>query len=1062
MLDRFDADIEAEVVRPFRDAMRTAAERHGRLMETAAFEPPAEPVENERGRLWRQVRSYRAAVRKEVLEPVLDALAGIDAGARIIRIGDSVATGWANLVDAAPSEIRHVEPTSLYAPASGDPVSWRVRKAFVRTSRRFAGNVRRLTTRFRRWFGQRTPRPRRRMHVVPFARLVDWHIAARLQPLRSHCVDALLSDNAATTSSVEQAVSRWVHRFLDIGRQLDQALHHGNLPAPGAGSPPLKLHADGGVEASLYGVIRIGCGELQSQLEALAVARESAPLRDLAASSGSAHQGLVADCEHIDTFMLDVARRESPLVVSRSEREEQRRATLWPACIERIRARIELGIRLESFRQDSLTLHDRFIEEIQALSDGRMKKPIADGRDVLAGQRDAIEPAFERGRQDGDVKALAAAIRAFAADATGGLERKLATPFRKLQEDRALEASAERCVDGLFACVAALPAVLSVHEPAAAGEPIDPDGRIVRVRLRQHAEQAWDAVLLEQIRTSVRPFQDLIDRIAEEVKQIHAVIRFNIDASIDELSDEVTAARIEGARELALNGFDRSIASLDALAAAVTAALRPLVDATFEIQCRGWDRLVERIGVEDRMQEQLLDLGYRTRLALRNALAAGTAIVNRTLATSVRRLALIRKRARELVRIGQSAVEGERVTRADMQRTLDALSNIDSLLAGLPLVYRRLFSFQPVVDPAMLEGRKPDLDEIARHYQHWRDGITDALVITGADCNGLTSFVNVACRTLFADADVHRLTLDSRADEAATVTRVAEALGIPTPPDPVFDALSRSILERGRSQRPNVCVIENLEHLFLRTASGNGRLGAFVSFMSHTDSCILWIGVAGNPLWNFFERVEPTTARLARRHVLEPLAGNVIETLILSRHMRSGLPLRFVAPRILPPMLRRRLSRAASEQERQAILRADYFDRLFRAAGENILLNLFYWLRSARIDDGSESLLALPVEPLNFGYLDSLTLQQSFSLKAFLDHATLTLQDHDRIFEVDHEESRQIFESLGNLLLIEPTDQLRRLASFTFSTVNDDRRYRIRALVVHPVLVHLRSRNMID
>jgi hypothetical protein len=1063
VLDRFEAGIRRDVADPLRVAIESAAERHRRLVESADIVQPVAPDENGRARIWQQIRTYRGAVRKEVLDPLLDALNRIDGGARIIGLGQSIATGWANLVDAAPSEIRHVEPPSLYAPAGGDPLTWRIRKTFVRSGRSLAARGRRFVARVRRWFGVRTPRPRRRMHVVPFARLAAWHVAVRLRPLRSHWVDALCADHAATTSAVENAVSQWVHRFLDIGRSLDHALNHGRILDSGEDSPGLKLHAETAVDASVYDAIRIGCDEFQARLEAIAVETDPAPFRGIDAKLAAAHHEFAADCDHVDTFMLDPARRESPLVVSRAEKEEQRRATLWPACIERIRGRIELGIRLESFRQDSLNLHDRFIGEIRSLCDERMRKLMADGRDVLAGLRDGIDPVFERARPGSDTGALAGAIRALAADATGGLERSLGKPFRRFQQERAVEAAAERCVDGLIACVAGLPAVIAVQEPSAGDEPIDPDGRVVRVRLRQHAEQAWDAVLLEQIRTSVRPFQEIMDRITDEITQIQTVIRFNIDASIDELSDEVTAARLDGARELALNGFDRSIASLDSLAAAVTAAFEPFVEATFEIQCRGWDRLDERIGVEDRMQEQLLDLGYRTRLALRNAVNEGTAILNRAVSASLRQFELIRKRVRELVRIGQSAVEGERATRADMQRTIDALSNIDSLLAGLPLVYRRLFSFQPVVDPVMLEGRRPDLDEIAHHYQHWRDGITDALVITGSDCNGLTSFVNVACRTLFADADVSRITLDSRIDgEAEAVARISEALGIPLPTEPRFDTLSRVILEHGRGQRPAVCVVENLEHLFLRTASGNGVLGTFVSFMSHTDSCILWIGIAGNPMWNFFERVEPTTARLAQRHVLAPLDQDVIEALILNRHMRSGLPLRFVAPRVSSTLLRRRLSRAGTEQDRQAILRTDYFERLFRVTGENVLLSLFYWLRSARIDEGSESLLAQPVEPLSFGYLESLTLQQSFSLKAFFDHGTLTLDDHDRIFQMDHEASRQIFESLGNLLLIEPTDQLRQLANFTFSTINDERRYRIRPLVVHPVLLYLRSRNMID
>jgi hypothetical protein len=256
-------------------------------------------------------------------------------------------------------------------------------------------------------------------------------------------------------------------------------------------------------------------------------------------------------------------------------------------------------------------------------------------------------------------------------------------------------------------------------------------------------------------------------------------------------------------------------------------------------------------------------------------------------------------------------------------------------------------------------------------------------------------------------------------------------------------------------------MIENLEHLFMRTARGNGLIGVLLGFMSRTDSRVCWIGTLAEQAWSYVEKVEAMRARLVRRHSLTALTTADLEAVISNRHARSGLNLDFQVPASTSPMLRRRLAKAPDNQERQRILRTEYFDQLARFAGQNLLLAIFYWLRSIEPDAESSSMRVRPVQPLSFGYMADLSLSQSFTLKAFLEHATLTLDEHDRIFETSREESRYLFESLGNLLLLESADVRERISEFTFTTVDADRRYRLRPLVVHPVLTHLLSKNLV-
>jgi hypothetical protein len=188
----------------------------------------------------------------------------------------------------------------------------------------------------------------------------------------------------------------------------------------------------------------------------------------------------------------------------------------------------------------------------------------------------------------------------------------------------------------------------------------------------------------------------------------------------------------------------------------------------------------------------------------------------------------------------------------------------------------------------------------------------------------------------------------------------------------------------------------------------------------------------------------------------------------MTRHARSGLPLVFAEPAEPSTLLARRLGKAASPEERQAILRAEFFDGLFRASGPNLRLALLYWLRAADFEAAADTLTLRPVAPLDFGFLGAFDLARSFALKALLQHSTLTLAEHDRIFRTTREESFLVFESLNNLRLIQPADEATPTASGRRNgtvqigqPVREDVRYQLHPLAVAPVTNALRARNML-
>ncbi|MGI9174092.1 MAG: hypothetical protein ACR2GR_02075 [Rhodothermales bacterium] len=155
--------------------------------------------------------------------------------------------------------------------------------------------------------------------------------------------------------------------------------------------------------------------------------------------------------------------------------------------------------------------------------------------------------------------------------------------------------------------------------------------------------------------------------------------------------------------------------------------------------------------------------------------------------------------------------------------------------------------------------------------------------------------------------------------------------------------------------------------------------------------------------------------------------------------------------------MRQRLRAAKTPEARQAVLQSDYFDRLYRLTGQNVMLALFYWLRSS--DFGEDGVLQVhPVQPLSFAFLSHFDLSRAFTLKALLHHNTLTLDEHNRIFRMEDEESIFILESLLNLRMIElvpggaQADQDR---------IHPGARYRLNPLLLHPVTEYLRTQHIV-
>jgi hypothetical protein len=247
----------------------------------------------------------------------------------------------------------------------------------------------------------------------------------------------------------------------------------------------------------------------------------------------------------------------------------------------------------------------------------------------------------------------------------------------------------------------------------------------------------------------------------------------------------------------------------------------------------------------------------------------------------------------------------------------------------------------------------------------------------------------------------------------------------------------------------------------LQTAGGTEDIEQVFISLSRTDTRVYWVATMGNLSWHFLEKTASSASGFATVNKLAPFDRAALEALILSRHRRSGLPLRFAEP-ATSSLMPARLRRSKTPEERQAVLRQHYFDQLFRYSGQNIMLALFYWLRSADFESEQGMLTVRPLRPLNFSVLNTFDLTRIFTLRAFLLHHSLTLREHQSIFRMSTDESTLILESLLNMRIIEPYQPTGRMVdNLDYAPISLDDRYHIRSLIVHPLTEYLRGLHII-
>jgi hypothetical protein len=524
-----------------------------------------------------------------------------------------------------------------------------------------------------------------------------------------------------------------------------------------------------------------------------------------------------------------------------------------------------------------------------------------------------------------------------------------------------------------------LPDRVSVHlcEPKI-DQPIDPRAGVLAIDLREIAEDAMAPPWPEQLKEHTKPLQMRVVQVWSDAEQVRDIVQYNLGSAVDELEnaiasgsdpEELTAA-IETARELAPDGTRRSVVTLNELVQSLAEPWHALSNRAFGAIHEDWEDLLKHIRADQVLTARWVQVQTRIARLIERQIRSLQHLTTRAVARLGSWVSIVYRRTMQLIRRGQSAVGVSEPDQAEPVHTLDAIVGIDELLKTRPLVYRRLFSFAPVEDASLLEGRARDLVRARKHFFAWRDTQAPGVVILPAPLgSGRTSFLNVVQSKVLEECTARTVSLTNRlSDTSAFAAVIADALGIEGEAASSLDHLEAHLVNRARTTPPTACMIDDLEHVLLQSPGGTALLQRVLVFFSRTDTSVYWIATIARQAWHFFTKTGGAAAQLVTAYPLERLDRDVLRDIVNNRHGRTGLPLRFATRSDLSPILRQRLRRARVESKKQALLRDWYFESLHRESGEDIMLAMFYWLRSA--DFAAEETLTIePIDALSFRFL---------------------------------------------------------------------------------------------
>lgn len=334
----------------------------------------------------------------------------------------------------------------------------------------------------------------------------------------------------------------------------------------------------------------------------------------------------------------------------------------------------------------------------------------------------------------------------------------------------------------------------------------------------------------------------------------------------------------------------------------------------------------------------------------------------RILLRSFVRLSALRKRQDV-----QDWIRGGIQIRLDPVGTREYLDRALGLHSGIPDVYVKAFSGEPLEDPRLAVAHRLSLEDLISAVQPGKSEDFANVMIIGDRGSGRTTMMNLLTHRLVR----HRVVrLDARyhARASGVIGALGAELGV---------APTRIAIEGALRRSTTVILIDDLERFVLPTVDGIEALGAFLSLVVNTGGFTHWVVSVQRRNFSLLSSMVPLREAFGRWLELKPLDAPQIEAVIDERIRISGLSISYA-----------RRSRWA-RRIRVGDEKRAYFRALARLSNGCLRTAMMLHLRSvASADD--EGIEVRPPRSVNLPFIEQLGPQRVAALVLFLRYGEMS------------------------------------------------------------------------
>lgn len=553
-------------------------------------------------------------------------------------------------------------------------------------------------------------------------------------------------------------------------------------------------------------------------------------------------------------------------------------------------------------------------------------------------------------------------------------------------------------------------------------EHIPPDSEVDDVPIGELFNEKLLLNLDRQIKEYQQELRQTVENIIRDISEIDQVVEFNLEAALNLLEERKETGE---AFQTVIDGLERACGVVERF-----------IDRGTQFQKQSGTQLFEifRKFIED--VQELLDNEALIKLKIQLAQTKAKERIRSYRQQTWKFLKLILPRIWSFLEQTFGFLRGKysqlrKITglapaAGDARAVLyQYLSETQQKISSLPYVYQRLFENRPLTDERFFTGREEELSELSEDFRTWQQGYFVTTVIIGERGSGKTTVINFAKEQIFKDRPVREIDIET------TICRTGDFIpylqnAFPECKSNTLPEIEEALLQL---EEPLVCIVENIQKLFLRTVDGFDLLERFLLLISRTHRQVYWVLTCTLYSWEYLNKVINISRYFRRILSLDNLTRKEMENVILRRHRVTGYQLFFETPEKIKK--NRRFKKLTGEEERQFYLREVFFEELQEVASGNVFVAMLYWIRAIqKIEDNRLTLW--PLIDLDYSFIYQLSPEELFTIGALIQHEILKPGEHAQVFHQSEEQSVMLFNSLINKGIITENENGCRIHPFLY------------------------------